>query len=439
MLKRILKYTKYTLITLLGGLFIILLVMFAKPLWRHFFTYPRYQREVEAFSLRKKECPEVTNLKTFRGELHLHSYWSHDSKGSVLDLVNAAKLRHINFLFLTDHPHGTKDSFPRGYKGMYDGVLIEPGSEMRGFDAWPLDSATVVDWKVDKDTVLRQLVKKGGMVFYAHTEEPHNWSNQWFQGMEIYNFHSNVKEKTTTWPILTDFLINGSKFRAWAYHSIFDRQTSILARWDSLNMHRKIIGFSAVDEHENINVRARYLKDGRVLWSGIDTKPIAKVKVSFLNRWMFHEPDQNGWIFRWMIVNTYETSFNNTVNYVFADTLSVRNISHHLIQGNHFTAFQFLADATGFCYYGENPGGKLSGIIGDSIKLGDISKLKAVSPYPGRFTLVKDGKILEVTSGEDYNFTFDKALQKGAYRLEVEVKPGEEWLPWVYTNPIYIY
>ena len=71
---------------------------------------------------------------------------------------------------------------------------------------------------------------------------------------------------------LADFLINGYKYRAWAYNGLFERQTSILARWDSLNTHRKIVGFSAVDEHENVNFRARYTGDGSVQWMGINTK-----------------------------------------------------------------------------------------------------------------------------------------------------------------------
>lgn len=436
--KKLLKATKNILLTLLVVVLIGLMFIFAKPLWHRFVTYPKFQRQVEAFRSKKKECLPVSNLKIYRGVLHLHSYWSHDSKGTIYELIAAAKLRDINFIFLTDHPHGNLDSFPRGYKGIYDGVLVEPGSEKQDFVSWPMDT-TVIDWKINKDTVSKQIVSKGGMLFYSHTEIPHNWANQYFQGMEIYNFHTNVLEKKSTLPILTDFLINASKYRAWAYHTIFERQTAILARWDSLNTHRKIVGFSAVDEHENINFRARYLKDGRVQWMGIDTKPIDTVKVSFWNRWMFHQPDQSGWIFRWMLVNTYETSFNNSVNYLFADTLTVPNISHHLIQGHHFTAFRFLADATGFCYFGEGSDGKMAGMMGDSIKLSDLKRLAAISPYPGRFTLIKDGKPVNVSTQEQYQYSFDKAISKGAYRLEVEVKPGDEWLPWIYTNPIYLY
>jgi len=436
--KRLLKIFKYIFISLLGVLLIVFLVLFAKPLWHHFVTYPEFQKQVEVFQSRKKECPDISNLKIYRGVLHLHSYWSHDSKGTIYELLAAAKLRHINFIFLSDHPHGNLDSFPRGYKGMYEGVLIEPGSEKQDFVSWPMDT-TVIDWKINKDTVSKQIVTRGGMLFYSHTEIPHNWANPWFQGMEIYNFHTNVLGKKSSLPIITDFLINGSKYRAWAYRTIFERQTAILARWDSLNTRRKVVGFSAVDEHENVNIRARYLKDGRVQWMGFNAKPIDTVKVTFWNRWLFHQPDQSGWIFRWMLVNTYETSFNNSVNYLFADTLTVGNISHHLIQGHHFTAFRSLADATGFCYYFEGADGKLGGMMGDSVKVADLKSLRAVSPYPGRFTLLKDGKLVDVTTIEQYQYRFDKALQKGAYRLEVEVKPGDEWLPWIYTNPIYLY
>lgn len=422
----------------LALLFLFLLVIFAKPLWHRLVSYPRMQKEVEAFSQKRKECPPVSDLKIYRGVLHLHSWWSHDSKGTIQELTAAAKLRNINFIFLTDHPHGIQDTFPRGYKGMYDGILVEPGSEKQGFDAWPLDTC-VIDWKGSRDTVAKEIVKKGGIVFYAHTEEPHNWANEWFQGMEIYNFHSNILQKKSTFPILTDFLINGPKYRAWAYHTVFDRQTSILARWDSLNTRRKVVGFSAVDEHENVNIRARYLKDGRVQWVGMNAKPMDTVRVSFWNRWLFHEPDPSGWIFRWMIVNTYETSFNNSVNYLFADSLTVPAVKNHLLAGHHFAAFRFLGDATGFCFYGKDQAGRTAGIMGDSIKIGNLAGLAAVSPFPGRFTLLKDGKTVDVSASGEYGYTYSKPLEKGAYRLEVEVMPGKEWLPWIYTNPIYLY
>jgi len=56
-------------------------------------------------------------------------------------------------------------------------------------------------------------------------------------------------------------LLTGKSTVSGPYREIFDEQTPILALWDSLKYKRKIVGFSAVDTHENQNIRARYLKD----------------------------------------------------------------------------------------------------------------------------------------------------------------------------------
>lgn len=105
--------------------------------WRHWVTYPQMEKQVAEFQKLRKEPVSVTNLHTFRGVLHVHSYWSHDSKGTLNDIIPAAKNAGIDFVFLTDHPHGNIDTIPRGYKGYYEGVLIEPVSEKQGFDTWP--------------------------------------------------------------------------------------------------------------------------------------------------------------------------------------------------------------------------------------------------------------------------------------------------------------
>lgn len=94
----------------------------------------------------------------------------------------------------------------------------------------------------------------------------------------------------------------------------------ILARWDSLNTKRKIVGFSAVDTHENQNIRARYLKDGRIEWVGPNANVIDTSQVKWWNKWLLRKPDTNGWIFKWMI-DTYNEGFNYITNYVLAKYL----------------------------------------------------------------------------------------------------------------------
>jgi hypothetical protein len=368
--------------------------------------------------------------------LHVHSYWSHDSEGTLFDLIPAAKYAGIDFIFLTDHPRGNIDTLPRGYKGYYDGILIEPGSEKQGFDTWPLDTV-IIDWEADKDTISKNIVSKGGLIFYAHTEEPHNWSNTWYQGMEIYHFHTDTKDESIT-PQIFNFIVNGRKYRHWALRQMFDEQVNILALWDSLNTVRRIVGFSAVDTHENQNIRARYLKDGRVEWIGPNANVIDTMDVKLWNKWLLKEPDENGWIFKWMI-DTYKEGFNYITNYVLADTLSVTSLTEHLKSGHLYTAFKSLGDAVGFMYYATYQNDSICGILGDSISLEQVKSLNAVSPLPGQFRLVHDGKTINISSGDIYQYSWADLIEKGAYRIEVRVQLKGKYIPWIYSNPIYIY
>lgn len=427
---------KYLVIIILGFVLIALTALFSPAIWHHWVSYPRLEREVNEFQKLHKEPATVTSLNTYRGLMHAHSYLSHDSEGTLNDIIPAAKNNGIDFVFLTDHPRGNIDTLPKGYKGFYDGVLIEPGSEKQGFDCWPLDS-TIINWKTDKDSIAKNIVSKGGIIFYAHTEQPHNWSNPDYQGMEIYNFHTDTKDEKIP-PVIINFLVNGAKYRPWALREMFDEQTNILALWDSLNKARKIVGFSAVDTHENQNIRARYLKDGRVEWVGPNANVIDTMEVKFWNRWLFQTPDNNGWIFKWM-VDTYNEGFNYITNYVLADSLSVSSLAEHMKKGHLYTAFKSLGDAKGFIYYATNRQDSITGILGDSIKIEQVKSLKAISPLPGQFRLIHAGKVVDCTSIDDYQYSWNDRIKTGSYRIEIHIKLHGKYIPWLYSNPVYVY
>jgi len=426
-----------SLILVISGLIpIVLIVFFAPAVWRNLITYPRYEKQVNEFQKLRKEPASLIKLNTYRGVMHVHSYLSHDSEGTLADIIPAAKMDGIDFIFLTDHPRNNRDTFPRGYRGTYEGVLVEPGSEKQGFDTWPLDSA-IIDWRTDKDTIAKNIVSRGGIIFYAHTEEPHNWANPHYQGMEIYNFHTDTKDESLP-PQIINFMVNGKKYRHWAFREMFDEQKAILSLWDSLNLKRKIVGFSAVDTHENQNIRARYLKDGRIEWIGPNANVLDTTAVNFWNRWLLQKPDENGWIFKWMI-DTYETGFNYITNYVLSDTLSVPSLAAHLKKGHLYTAFKSLGDAKGFLYYSLNQSNQVNGILGDSIGIEQVKTLNAVSPFPGQFRLIHDGKTVNTSSAESYQYAWSGPFNKGAYRIEVHIPLNGTLVPWLYSNPIYIY
>jgi hypothetical protein len=430
------KILKYLLLTIAVCILIALLVLFSPALWHRLFAYPRLEKELNELSKLRKQTPKLTDLNTYRGVMHVHSFWSHDSEGTLHDIVSAAKSDGIDFVFLTDHPRGNIDTIPRGYKGYFDGVLIEPGSEKQGFDAWPLDSL-IIDWGTDKDTIAKEIVNRGGLIFYAHPEEPHNWANPWYQGMEIYNFHADTKDESPL-PQIINFIVNGKKYSQWAYREMYDEQTSILALWDSLNTKRKIVGFSAVDTHENQNIRARYIKDGRIEWVGPDANVIDTTEKKFWNRWLLHQPDENGWIFKLMI-DTYKAGFNHITNYVFADTLSVPALADNLKKGHLFTAFKSLGDAKGFMFYCINQDNIPGCIPGDSISIDRVRTLNAISPLPGQFRLIHDGKTVNISSGDNYQYSWGGLIEKGAWRIEVHIRLKGKYVPWIYTNPIYLF
>jgi len=435
-IKRIFKILKYILFSFLIIVVLLLIIGFAKPLWHNWVTYPKLEKEVAEFDLLRKETPKTTALNTYRGVMHVHSYLSHDSEGTLNDLVSAAKNDGIDFIFLTDHPRFDLDSFPRGYHGNYDGILIEPGSEKHGYVCWPLDSM-VINLKTDPDTIAKNVVQHGGIVFFSHTEEKRNWGNPWYQGMEMYNFHTDTKDEKLL-PNILNFIVNGKSYRIWALREMFDEQTTILARWDSLNNYRHIVGFSAVDTHENQNIRARYLPDGRVEWVGPNANIIDTTEVTFFNKWLFHEPDENGWIFRLMI-DTYKEGFNYITNYVFADTLSSVSLAENIKKGHLYTAFKSLGDAEGFNYFSKNEAGKINAILGDSIQIDKIQSLNAVTPLPCQFRLIYNGEKVDSSTVDGYSYSWTGPLKSGAYRIETHIKLNGKYVPWIYSNPIYVY
>jgi hypothetical protein len=433
MILRMLKY----LSIFLPALFIIALaILFSPPLFWRFVPYPQIEMQVNELQKLRKEPVSTSRLNLYRGVLHVHSYWSHDSEGTLADILTAAKINDLDFVFLTDHPHGNSDTIPRGYNGRFENVLIIPGSEKQGFDAWPLDSV-VIDWTRDKETIAKNIVENGGIIFYAHPEEPHNWGNQWYQGMEIYNFHADTKDEFLL-PQIANFIINGRKYPQWSLREMFDEQNDVLARWDSLNTKRKIVGFSAVDAHENQNFRARYIKDGRIEWIGPNAKVIDTTGINFWNKWLLHPPDRSGWIFKWMI-DTYNEGFKYVTNYVYADSLSVASLFDHIKKGHLYTAFRSLGDAGGFMFSFTDQNSRICGIMGDSVALERVKTLSAVSPLPGQFRLLHDGKTVNISSYDKYEYKWEELIEKGAYRVEVHIKIRNRDLPWIYSNPIYVY
>ena len=431
------------LFQLIGILLVILIVavlIYSAPsIWRNIYTYPKLEKARNELHSKYKKPGQYIKQTDYKGVLHAHSYWSHDSRGILREILPAAKKAALDFIFLSDHARYQLDSFPRAYHGIYDDIIIESGTEKSGLMVSPMKSVTL-NWEQPKDSLIKQVTQSGGLVLYVHTEEKHEWDNPDYQAMEIYNIHTDFideEKEGNLRSFVINIIFNGNKYRHWGMREIFDEQKVILARWDSINQFKKVVGMAASDAHNNQNIRARYTKEGMVEWVGPNAKTLSIVAPGWKEKLLLSEPDEAGWAFKFEL-DTYFHSFNFVNTHVFCDSLSNINIKDNLVAGNAFIAFESLANAKGFQYFSTGANNEINAIMGDSITVGSVNRLKAVSPFPVQFKLIKNGEVIDIIDNI-YSYEYKEEITPGNYRLEAYLDFNGKQTPWIYTNPIYVY
>jgi DNA polymerase (family X) len=63
----------------------------------------------ELAAAREGRIPALVELGDLKGEMHCHSTWSSDGKGTIEEMALTAKARGLSFLCLTDHSHYLRD------------------------------------------------------------------------------------------------------------------------------------------------------------------------------------------------------------------------------------------------------------------------------------------------------------------------------------------
>jgi len=87
-LRKIFKAVLWLLFAIIFVLFIVALPY----LWNNCFTYPKLEKEREAFWETYKKPQQFIKLKEYKGVFHMHSYWLHHSRGTLNEILLAAKL-----------------------------------------------------------------------------------------------------------------------------------------------------------------------------------------------------------------------------------------------------------------------------------------------------------------------------------------------------------
>ena len=433
---RILKWFKYLFLGTIVLFLLLVLIKISPALWNRWVTYPQLEKARNALWQKYREPPQVISMPLYQGVVHSHTFWSHDSRGLLPEILDGAKKAELQFIFNSDHKRNQLDTFPRGYQGIYEGIIIESGTEhSSGLMISPFDT-TVVDWNRPEAEVIHDIVKNDGLAIYVHSEDEHDWENPDFQAMEIYNIHTVMKDEDGLLPILLNRIFNPKKYTHWMFRDLYDEQTEILANWDRLNQNRKIVGVAGVDAHNNQSFRAKHLEEGKIEWVGPNADTLVIREPNWFDRLLLGEPDKYGWAFKWEM-DPYFNSYNHANNYVYCDTFTNVNIRDHIKLGHVFVSFESLAKGDGFQFYAINQADSVTAILGDSINLAAANMLKVISPFPVKFQLYQDGEIIDETE-ESYDYEY-VVRNKGNYRIVARVDLKDEWIPWVYTNPIYVY
>ena len=336
------------------------------------------------------------------GAVHVHTTLS-DGGGTPEEVIAAARATGLEFVVLTDH--NNLDAKP--FEGYRDGVLVIVGTEISTQNGHVLGLGIpdpVYRFSGDVRDALLDIRDLGGFAFAAHPVSPRadfQWS-AWREpgpwGIELLNGDSQWRaagvgrllHTATHYPLHPE--------RALLTSLTAPQET--LARWDTLLRERDVPGIVGADAHSRVPIR----KERSVRFP------------------------------------SYESLFGLARNHVLLegalsgdaarDTAAVLSA---LARGRSYAGLDALAPAGGFSFLAEQ--GTQRWTMGDTVPAAPGIGLRAGGALPKGATirLRHDGKLLAEGPGP----LVRQNAEAGVYRVEVHV-PGWE-VPWVVSNPIYVF
>ena len=347
--------------------------------------------------------PPRDGLVRIAGALHVHTTLS-DGAGSPAHVVQAGREAGLSFLVITDHnPNGAA----RSLEEYSDGMLVLAGAELSTHQGHLLGLGmrpSTFPFAPDAPDALDDVRHLGGAAFAAHPASPRDalawtgWDLAGPWGLEVLNMDSLWRRASL--PALLGGLA------AYPFNPVFalahglDRPSAVLARWDALLGRRDVAGIAGVDAHGSLIGHQEYLPEF---------------------------PSYNS-LFR--MLQTYVVLDSPLTGDAARDAGEVRDA---LARGRSYMAMEALAPADGFFFHAAR--GNETWRMGDTVPPAPGLHLRSGGRLPrgARIELYRDGK--RVADGHG-TLEFP-ARVPGAYRIEVGV---EGWdIPWVLSNPIYVY
>jgi hypothetical protein len=394
---------------------------------------------IEVLTSQRREVSLSNGYDDVRALLHVHSAFSHDSRGTIEEIIAAAKEADVRVLMFNEHPADHYNYFLDGHRGFKDGVLLIPGAETGGFLAYPRQS--IQDRATDTPQEFSDLVRAtGGLVFLCHLEERMDWKVANITGTEIYNTHADVKGETRfvaalRSPLTMFGLVDVVKrYPQEVFGALLDYPADYLERYDQLCQKAPHTGVAGNDAHHNVAYRAKMLDDGKVVVEDalgeriamLDPESLVPIKLLSAGK----KPGEVIWE---LDLDPYVRSFRHVSTHLLLEAVTENQVWQALSRGRAYVAFDWLADPTGFVYRAER--GAENWPIGSEVAFAKDLRLRAEAPLEGRFKLVRDGKLVRDQNGPTLDYPVHKP---GVYRVELWLTLAGEDRPWILTNPIYV-
>jgi hypothetical protein len=384
--------------------------------------------------------PQSQSLyRDYRANLHVHSALSHDSRGTIEEIVKAARVAGTSVLMFTEHPADHYDYFKDGHRGLKDGVLLIPGAETEGFLIYPTQSLRGL--AVGPPQEFSDLVRsRGGLTFLSHLEERMSWEIRGLTGVEIYNTHANFKDEKNLIAALRNPLWIFKlaelckKYPQECFSALQAYPADYLKHWDELCARAPHTGVAANDAHQNIGLTVKLLDDKKCRVEDALGKKLLDMDVTALEALVpLPKGKKAGDIIYQCRLDPYENSLRHVGTHLLMKEQTEKTVWEALESGRAFVAFDWLADASGFEFAAVSATARHE--MGSRVPFAPGLQLQAEAPLPVSWKLLRDGKVVAEATGRKLDYA---VKEPGNYRVEAWLTVAGEKMIWVLSNPIYV-
>ena len=387
----------------------------------------------------RREVPRTGPLREYRANLHVHSAFSHDSRGTINEIVAAAKLVGTKVLMFTEHPADHYDFVKDGHQGLRDGVLLIPGAETKGMLVYPRQSVRGLDSGSPQE--FSDVVRgREGLTFLSHLEERMDWELSGLTGVEIYNTHADFKDEKRMAASLRNplWLLNVAelyrKYPQESFSALHDYPADYLRRWDQLCERTPHTGVSANDAHQNVGVTIRLAEDNKARFEDALGKKLFDLDAASIATLQPALKDAKvGTILFEARLDRYENSLRHVGTHLLLTELTTAAVWQALESGRAFVAFDWIADATGFDIAAESSGQCHE--MGSRMTYADGLRLIGKSPLSAHWKLIRNGKLISESIGSTFE---SRVSEPGNYRTELWLNVAGEPRVWILSNPFYV-